>query len=130
MSIIALAAVGIWLVYCAIQPHDFWGASSGNARRTIFGWDAPRISATDQNPPDRGWIVPVGWALLSFIGGWYQPKRWLSIGVATVVPTWIIYIPTAPRDMDGIWGAGVIVLPFAAIGFAFVAWLAGALNTP
>ena len=128
IAVVGLVAIGIWLVYCAIQPHNFWSGGSGNPARTIFGWDAPGISATDQVPPDRIWIVLIGWPLLSVVAGWYLPKRWLSIGIATVLPTWIIYIPTAPRDIDGLWGVGVIVLPFAAAGFAFIAWLAG--NVP
>ena len=124
---VTLIGLLIWFTYCAVQPHAFWG--TGHSRRTIFGWDAPGFSLNNEGvPPDRFWIARYGWILLAAVAGWRRPSQWLAIGVATIVPTWLIYIPTAPRDGDGMWGVGTIVLPFAVIPLAFIAWLAGRLG--
>ena len=97
---VVVVGLAVWLLYCAVQPHNFWSSSnSGNARATLFGWDAPG-SADASSVPDRIWIVLLGWTLLSFTAGWLRPQRWLTIGACAVLPTWVIYVPTAPRDMD------------------------------
>ncbi|MDO8389333.1 MAG: hypothetical protein Q7V57_02510 [Actinomycetota bacterium] len=126
---VVVAGLGCWLTYCAVQPHDFWNsADSGNAT-TIFGWNAPGVPEDDASAvPDRIWIVMVGWSILSLSAGWLRPRSWLTIGVYTVLPTWIIYLPTAPRSDDGLWGVGVLVVPFTIVGFAAAAWFAGKLR--
>ena len=126
---VVIAGLACWFAYCAVQPHDFWSsANSDSARATIFGWDAPGIPASSSSVPDRLWIAMVGWALVSFIAGWLCPRRWLVVGVCTVMPTWIVYFPTAPRDNDGMWGTGIIVLPMTVVGYAFIAWMSGKLR--
>lgn len=126
---VVLVGLGVWCSYLAVQPHDFWSRASEHHRlATIFGWDAPGMSANDGLIPDRLWIVWVGWALLSIVAGWFRPRHPLSIGLCAVLPTWIIFLPTAPRSDDGLWAVGVIVLPFTAVGFVALAWLSGVVH--
>ena len=126
-----VVAMGLacWLVYCAVEPHQFWhGGDSTNAPATLFGWDAPGVRARAGHAPDRLWIAELGWVSLSFAAGWIRPRLWAAVGVCTVLPTWLVYIPTAPRDDDGLWGVGVIVLPMTIVVFASFAWLGGKLQ--
>lgn len=123
---VVVAALAVWLGYLAVQPHAFWSVVNEDDRlATIFGWDAPGMSAKDGNTPDRLWVVWLGWMLISGLAGWIRPHRFVVIGVCTVLPTWLVFLPTAPRSDDGLWAVGVITLPFTAIFFASLAWLAG-----
>ncbi|MEQ1699652.1 MAG: hypothetical protein ABMA25_06060 [Ilumatobacteraceae bacterium] len=123
---VALVGLTVWCLYCAFQPHAFWSTANEDDRlTTIFGWNAPGVSAKDDNIPDRLWIVWLGWALISGVAGWLRPHRFVVIGVCTVLPTWLVFLPTAPRSDDGLWAVGVITLPFTVIFFAATAWLTG-----
>lgn len=51
-----------------------------------------------------------------------------TIGLAVVIPSWIIYIPTQARDMDGMWGLGIFMLPFVAFPVAGAAALGRCLG--
>lgn len=127
---VVLTGLAVWFVYCAVQPHDFWSLANEDDRlATFFGWDAPGMSARDGSIPDRFWIVWLGWALLSVIAGWFRPRHPLAIGLCAVLPTWILYLPTAPRSDDGLWAAGVFFLPFTVAGFTALAWLSGTVRT-
>lgn len=40
-----------------------------------------------------------------------------------MIPSWIIYLPTQPRDVDGMWGFNIFMLPFVAFPVAGAASL-------
>jgi hypothetical protein len=129
VSSVAIVGLCMWLTYCAVQPHNFWSRSNpGDARATLFGWAAPGVRRDASSIPDRIWIVILGWPLLSFVAGWLRPRLWIAIGVSTVVLTMIVYVPTSPRDLDGLWGVGAVILPFSIVLFALVARLGGKLR--
>lgn len=123
---VVLTGLAVWFVYCAVQPHDYWSMANEDDRlATVFGWNAPGMSANDGTIPDRLWIVWIGWALLSVVAGWLRPWRPLAIGVCAVLPTWLVYLPTAPRSDDGLWMVGMVTLPFTILGLTALAWLSG-----
>lgn len=129
--VLALVVVGLacWFVYLAVQPHDYTlPGADPRFLRTIFGWDAPGIERRQIVLPDRSWISLVGWTLAAFAAGWTSPRRWRVVGPALVLPSWVLYWPTAPRDIDGMWGSGIVFLPALACGISFVARWAGTLR--
>lgn len=127
---VVVAGLAVWLGYLAVQPHDFWSLANEDDRlATIFGWDAPGMSSRDGLIPDRLWIVWFGWAVVSVLAGWRWPHRSLAIGVAIVLPTWLLYLPTAPRSDDGLWMVGMVTLPCTTVGFVALAWLSGRVRT-
>ena len=129
LVIIAVAGIAVWALYLAVQPHDYSRATSDpDYLRTIFGWEAPGIGRRDIYLPDRSWITLVGWSAIGAAGGWFRPRLWPLVGVAVVLPAWILYLPTAPRDIDGLWALGFIFLPVEAAGISFVAMATGALR--
>jgi hypothetical protein len=126
---VLVAGVAVWLVYLALEPHDLSRPpESPDFLRTIFGWDAPGFSRDQIYIPDRSWIILAGWPLVGVIAGWYRKRLWISIGIATVLPAWIAYLPTAPRDMDGMWGLGIVVTPVEGAVIAALALAAGQIR--
>jgi hypothetical protein len=113
-----------WFAYLALQPHDFWAGETLD-RATLFGWDAPDFPMSSSDAPDRIWVALVGWALISLVAGWLRPHRGWTIGMCTVLPTWLVYWPTAPRSDDGLWAVGTFLLPFLTVGLTALAMLAG-----
>ncbi len=123
-TIVVAAVVGgllLWFAYVAVQPHDLFGPHAGTpaSLRTFFGWAAPSYPLQRDpnliiNPPDRSWIVLAGWPVLALALGWLVPRRPWLVGGAVVAPTAVVYLWTAPLDIDGLGRGGIIFLPFVA----------------
>ena len=130
LAVVFVAGLLIWFAYVAVQPHDYSRSSEApDFLRTFFGWNAPGIRRTQIELPDRSWIILVGWPLLGFVAGWCRPALWRSIGLVAVIPAWVIFFPTAPRDIDGLWGLGVVFLPVMAAVVAGCAAAAGKIRS-
>lgn len=107
-------------MYVAVQPHDYDRPIGSDSRLdTMFGWRAPAIDAHDLVERDRLYVVFAGWLLIGLLASRVRPSLWRWIGVCVVVPTLIVYFPTAPHDAEGYWTLNVVYLPI--VGFCVAA---------
>lgn len=125
----ALAGLGSWFMYVAIQPRDYTRSSGWPDRMsTLFGWPAPFIDPEDFKERDRVFVAIAGWLVIGLIAGKLRPKLWPFIGPAVVLPTLLVYFATVSHDAEGWWRYNVVYFPFTAAFVSIAALVAPLLD--